>query len=92
MPRSLVGNVLVASTLIHEPLFARGVCLVVHHDEDGAIGVMLNRPIWPPSADLLKLLCGGNEPSAQGVAGRSAGRRDDHSARLELTLSNPQES
>ncbi len=66
MPRSLVGNVLVASTLIQEPLFARGVCLVVHHDEDGAIGVMLNRPFWPESNELMKLLAGGDlAPSPQ---------------------------
>ncbi len=79
MPRSLVGNVLVASTLIHEPLFARGVCLVVHHDDDGAIGVMLNRPIWPPSADLMKLLAGDNHSSSpKALPGRTRPKRNRH--------------
>lgn len=62
MPQSLVGNVLVASTLVTESVFARGVCLMMHHDEGGAIGVMLNRPIWPPPAELLKMIVGGVEP------------------------------
>ena len=98
MPRSLVGNVLVASTLIHEPLFARGVCLVVHHDDDGAIGVMLNRPIWPPSAELMKMLAGDSEPSTPkalpggpqtAAESESVSDSDDRPARLEMTLSNP---
>jgi len=66
MPHSLVGNVLVASTLVTESVFARGVCLMMHHDEGGAIGVMLNRPIWPPPAELLKMIAGDVEPGQRG--------------------------
>jgi putative transcriptional regulator len=62
MTQSLVGNLLVASTLVDEPLFSRGVCLLVHHDESGAIGVMLNRPIMPPPQALMKIL----NPDADG--------------------------
>lgn len=59
MTESLVGNLMIASTLVTDPLFSRGVCLMVHHDESGAIGVMLNRPIMPPPQELLKILGSG---------------------------------
>jgi len=59
MTQSLVGNLMIASTLVTDPLFSRGVCLMVHHDESGAIGVMLNRPIMPPPLELLKILSSG---------------------------------
>ncbi len=61
MTHSLVGNVLVASTLVTESVFARGVCLMMHHDDDGAIAVMLNRPIWPAPAGLLQMISGEND-------------------------------
>jgi len=48
--------------MVTESVFARGVCLMMHHDQDGAIGVMLNRPIWPPPAELMKMIIGGPEP------------------------------
>lgn len=59
---------MVASTLVTDPLFSRGVCLMVHQDESGAIGVMLNRPIMPPPPALLEILganlVGGEDPTA----------------------------
>lgn len=58
MTQSLVGNLLVASTLVTDSVFTRGVCLMMHHDENGAIAVMLNRPIWPPPAELIQLITG----------------------------------
>jgi len=67
MPQSLVGNVLVASTLVTESMFAQGVCLMMHHDEAGAIGVMLNRPIWPPPTELIKMISG--DDHADGESG-----------------------
>lgn len=39
-----------------DPMFGRSVCLVMHHDEDGAIGVLLNRPLQPGPEELWKLL------------------------------------
>ncbi|WP_153556637.1 YqgE/AlgH family protein [Roseimaritima sediminicola] len=56
MTQSLTGNLLVASTELDGEVFARSVCLVVHHDDDGAIGLMLNRPLHPQPAELLSLL------------------------------------
>jgi putative transcriptional regulator len=66
MTQSLVGNLLVASTLVTDSVFTRGVCLMMHHDENGAIAVMLNRPIWPPPAELIKMIVGRENDSQDG--------------------------
>ncbi|WP_320671260.1 YqgE/AlgH family protein [Patulibacter defluvii] len=44
MPRWLSGQLLVASPTISDPHFSRTVVLVVDHDHDGALGIVLNRP------------------------------------------------
>lgn len=56
MSDSMIGNLLVASSTVQEPVFSRAVCLVMHQDQDGTIGVMLNRPMQPLPDDLLKML------------------------------------
>ena len=56
MTESLIGNLLVASSCVDEPVFTRAVCLIVHQDENGAIGVMLNRPMQPLPDGLIKML------------------------------------
>ena len=38
------GTLLVASPQLADPNFARSVVLVLRHDEDGTIGLILNRP------------------------------------------------
>jgi putative transcriptional regulator len=65
MTFSFAGNLLVASTLVTDTVFARGVCLTMQHDENGAIAVMLNRPIWPPPAELIQLITGGSVAEPQ---------------------------
>ncbi len=40
---SLKGHFLVASPFLGDPNFARTVVLMVHHSDDGAFGVVLNR-------------------------------------------------
>ena len=40
----LTGRLLVASPLLGDSNFARAVILVLDHDEDGALGVVVNRP------------------------------------------------
>ena len=42
--QSLRGQLLIAAPPLDDPNFARTVILVAHHDEDGAMGVILNRP------------------------------------------------
>lgn len=43
----MTGNLLIASSQVTDPVYAGGVCLVVHQDETNVIGVMLNRPLQP---------------------------------------------
>jgi putative transcriptional regulator len=44
MELDLVGRLLVASPLLVDPNFYRTVVLVLQHGEEGAVGVVLNRP------------------------------------------------
>jgi putative transcriptional regulator len=53
---SLTGNLLVASSIVDDPVYSRGVCLVVHQDDGRAVGVMLNRPMQPEPAALMEML------------------------------------
>ena len=41
---SLAGNFLVARTSLRDGFFARTVILLLRHDEDGAFGLVLNKP------------------------------------------------
>jgi putative transcriptional regulator len=41
---SLAGQLLIAAPVLLDPNFHRTIVLVVDHDEDGALGVVLNRP------------------------------------------------
>ncbi len=57
---SLRGQLLIASPSLFDPNFRRSVVLVAHHDEDGAVGLVLNRrsdtraaQAVPPVADLV---------------------------------------
>jgi putative transcriptional regulator len=42
---SLQGHLLIASPHLRDPNFARSVVLLIQHNEDGALGVILNRPV-----------------------------------------------
>jgi putative transcriptional regulator len=44
MEESLTGQLLLASPALHDPNFRRAVVLVSVHSEEGAMGVVLNRP------------------------------------------------
>jgi putative transcriptional regulator len=43
-PTSLEGHLLVASPELNDPNFAKSVVLIIHHDEDGAFGLVLTQP------------------------------------------------
>jgi putative transcriptional regulator len=44
MPESHTGRLLVATQSLLDPNFAHAVVLLLEHDEDGAFGVVINRP------------------------------------------------
>lgn len=50
---SLKGKLLVATPGLVDPNFARSVVLICEHNEEGAIGVILNRPSETPLPDEL---------------------------------------
>jgi putative transcriptional regulator len=50
---SLAGSILVATPLLMDPNFFRTIVLILQHDEDGCVGVVLNRPTDEPVVDHL---------------------------------------
>jgi putative transcriptional regulator len=50
---SLAGQLLVATPSLGEDSFSRAVVLLLDHDEDGALGVIVNRPTPVDVADVL---------------------------------------
>ncbi len=55
---SLQGHLLVASPHLEDPNFARSVVLIVQHEAEGALGVVLNRPSGKTVADVWSDLTG----------------------------------
>lgn len=80
------GRLLVATPLLDEPTFHRAVIFVLDHDEDGALGVVLNRTSSVPVRDAVQswaelasdppVVFGGGpvEPDAVVALGLSAAR------------------
>jgi len=50
---TLAGSLLVATPVLFDPNFYRTVVLLLQHDEDGCVGVVLNRPSDEPVAEHL---------------------------------------
>ena len=86
VPTWWTGQLLVATPSLLDPNFARAVVLVLDHDEDGALGVVLDRPselavadVLPAWADVVgtpeRLFAGGpvSTTSALGVAQLATG-------------------
>ncbi|MGI8775965.1 MAG: YqgE/AlgH family protein [Acidimicrobiales bacterium] len=53
MTASLTGRLLVAAPALRDPNFERTVVLVVAHGDEGAVGVVLNRPSDSDVSDIL---------------------------------------
>jgi putative transcriptional regulator len=54
---SLAGQLLIATPVMGDPRFADTVILMVHHTNEGAVGIVINRPIGLRSlADLLRAI------------------------------------
>jgi len=94
MPTWHTGRLLVAMPVLDDPAFARAVVLLIDHDEDGALGVVLNRasevPVSEATDTLIDLipapgvLFGGGpvEPDALVAIGRA----HEGAARSETTF------
>ena len=54
---SFTGKLLVAETSLKDPRFARSVIYLVRHNEEGAFGLIINKPLMRlPLADMLRQL------------------------------------
>jgi putative transcriptional regulator len=56
--QSLRGKLLVSSPSLLDPNFRKTVVLVAHHDDEGAMGLVLSRPSEVAAADAVPLLEG----------------------------------
>jgi putative transcriptional regulator len=69
----LTGQLLIASPTMGDPRFRQTVILMVRHDRNGALGIVINRPIGDrPLARLLEAL-GENDPGVAGTVRIFAG-------------------
>lgn len=65
----LTGQLLIAMPGLPDPEFAKSVVYLCAHSEEGAMGIIVNRPIDKPSfADLLGQLDVGPTPPARAIA------------------------
>ena len=73
---SLRGQLLIASPALIDPNFRRTVVLVVAHDDDGAVGLVLNRPTEAEVAEAVPDLAEVTEPGAiVSISPRAMARR-----------------
>ena len=61
---SLRGKLLIAPPMLVDPNFARTVVLIAAHDEEGALGLVLNRPLQTPLAEISPVLDLLSEPGS----------------------------
>src|SRR4051812_16371501 len=57
---SLTGHFLVASRYLRDPNFVQSVVLMIHHDQEGAMGVVINRPSDKSVREVWEMI--GNDP------------------------------
>jgi putative transcriptional regulator len=68
LPRhdSLAGQLLIAAPTMTDPRFHQAVILMVRHDRDGALGIVVNRPVQERSLASLLEAVGGGDAAAEG--------------------------
>lgn len=75
---SLTGQVLIAMPNLEDPRFAQSVIYVCAHTDEGAMGIVINRPLAQPSfEDLLKQLDVAPVPPARTIRLCSGGPVDN---------------
>jgi len=70
------GKLLVASPDLPDPNFAKTVILLVQYDEDGVVGLILNRPSKVPISRVLEELAGAKNRTDPVYAGGPVGPSD----------------
>jgi putative transcriptional regulator len=63
---SLAGQLLIAAPMMGDPRFSHAVILLLRHDDTGAFGIVLNRPIEERSIASLLDAAGDHEPGLEG--------------------------
>src|ERR1700746_3849312 len=62
----MVGKLLVASPSMREPLFRRTVILIVQHDSQGVLGIIVNRPVKEMALSKIEELMGQKDKKVEG--------------------------
>ena len=70
---SLAGQLLIAAPTIGDPRFAHTVILIVRHDKDGALGIVINRPVGERSIAALLEATGHDDADVAGIVRVFAG-------------------
>jgi len=64
---SLAGQLLIAAPTIGDPRFAHTVILMVRHDKEGALGIVINRPVGERSIAALLEATGHDNAEVTGI-------------------------
>jgi putative transcriptional regulator len=64
---SLTGQLLIAAPTIGDPRFAHTVILMVRHDKEGALGIVINRPVGERSIAALLEATGHDDTDVAGI-------------------------
>jgi putative transcriptional regulator len=64
---SLTGQLLIAAPTIGDPRFAHTVILMVRHDKEGALGIVINRPVGERSIASLLEATGHDDADVAGI-------------------------
>src|ERR1700757_4136132 len=64
---SLQGQLLIAAPTIGDPRFAHSVILMVRHDQEGALGIVINRPVGERSIAALLEATGHDDSDVAGI-------------------------
>src|SRR5271166_2577204 len=70
---SLTGQLLIAAPTIGDPRFAHTVILMVRHDNEGALGIVINRPVGQRSIAALLEATGHDDAGVAGIVRVFAG-------------------
>jgi putative transcriptional regulator len=70
---SLAGQLLIATPTIGDPRFAHTVILMVRHDKEGALGIVINRPVGERSIAALLEATGHDDADVAGIVRVFAG-------------------